>query len=46
MWLCLEQYVDLTLQTFIKICLPEKKYHGKVMEINCPNPPYRVPIVL
>ena len=30
------------IQNVMEICLPEKK----VMEISCPNPPNRVPIVL
>ena len=34
------------IQNFMEICLPGKKIHGKVMEISCPNPPNRVPIVL
>ena len=34
------------IQNVMEICLPGKKSHGKVMEISCPNPPNRVPIVL
>ena len=33
------------IQNVMEICLPGKS-HGKVMEISCPNPLNRVPIVL